>query len=178
VTSKCQDDQLEDWLLSPPEAPPSARPKNQFIPAIDKPYLLVNRRRITTDYQSQIRHQATTINADQSTWNDYTFNNICWEAHGKALQNLRGRRQKTIIQFIHQWLPCNASTSRSLAGTARLCPYCTCCEEDQTHFLQCKHNDLQKSWQSAATTFQSRMQSYNKTIHHHIIQLLTMSLTE
>jgi hypothetical protein len=183
VMSEGQDDQLEDWLLSPPEAPPTARTKTQLIPAIDKTYILVNRRRITTDYQSRIRHQATTINADQYmqekyTWNDSTFNNICWEAHGQALQHLRGRRQKTIIQFIHQWLPCNAAASRSLAGTARLCPYCTCCKEDQAHFLECKHDDIKKSWQSAATTFQSRMQHYNKTIHHHIIRLLTTSLTE
>jgi hypothetical protein len=162
VISKCQSDQLDDWLSSPPETPSTARPTKQIIPAIDRPFLSIHRRRIATDYQTQIRHQATTTNAehymkDKYSWTDSTFNNICWEAHGKELYHLRGRRQKTTIQFIHQWLPCNASASRSLTGTARLCPYCMCCDEDQTHFLECKHTDLQQSWQSAATTFQSRM---------------------
>jgi hypothetical protein len=114
----------------------------QTFPKIDTPFLMIKQKRITTDYQATIRHQATTLQAneylkDKYTWSEKTLNNIHWESHGKAMNNRRGRKQKTTTQFIHQWLPVNSASFRALKGTARLCPYCN--SHDYTHFLGCQH---------------------------------------
>jgi hypothetical protein len=52
---------------------------------------------------------------------------------------LAGRTQKTILQFIHGWLPVNGHPGVGKLGNARLCPYCTSAEETQDHFLSCCH---------------------------------------
>jgi hypothetical protein len=100
-----------------------------------------------------------------------------WKQHGKALISLPKRMSKTIIQFNHDWLPVNASHSINAVGTGRLCPFCTSCDEDQHHFLSCTHPHITKLWNDAAVVIKSKVTAYDKNIHHHLVQLLSLSIS-
>jgi hypothetical protein len=93
-------------------------------------------------------------------------------------QYFQGRQHKTIIQFIHGWLPVNASHSKTSAGTARLCPYCSSCDESQQHWLQCTHNELTILWKSAADTLARKLRKYNKNMDAKLVRLLGLAITD
>jgi hypothetical protein len=88
------------------------------------------------------------------------------------------RQHKTIIQFIHGWIPVNASYSKASIGTARLCPYCTSCDKSQQHWLQCTHDKLTNMWKTAADNVARKLRKYNKNIDVKLIRLLSLAITE
>jgi hypothetical protein len=149
----------------------------------DTTQLLIHNQRVPSDYTSMIReaHTAPAIDAYYITkygWDNKTVNNIMWKEHGRALTNIPKRMCKTITQFNHEWLPVNASHSMNAVGTGRLCPFCATCDEDQHHFISCTHPHLMESWSEAAGTIKSKLTSYDKLIHHHLIQLISLSVTD
>jgi hypothetical protein len=139
--------------------------------------------RITNDYTATARHLSTSPEIeeyfrDKYKWHHNTIQDIAWHAHGTALRRLKGRKYKTTIQFIHQWLPVNTSHSTSRLIQARLCPYCMSSEETQQHYLTCQHKDLQDQWKTAAIALRKKLLRYHSGVHHQILQLLHRSMTE
>jgi hypothetical protein len=110
--------------------------------------LYIQGQRVASNYQQIIREKST-INEVHNyyipkyNWTDNEINNIHWRAHGKAIQTLTGRQYKTITQFIHSWLPINASYAQDLVGDGKLCPFCLSTNETHEHFLSCQHDNLQ-----------------------------------
>jgi hypothetical protein len=100
-----------------------------------------------------------------------------WKQHGEALLRLPRRMGKTITQLNHEWLPVQASHSINASGTGRLCPFCTTCEETQHHFMSCNHSKLSELWNNAASTIKTKITAYDKSIHHHLIQLIGLAIT-
>jgi hypothetical protein len=144
--------------------------------------LLIHNQRVPSEYTPAIReaHTAPAIDeyyTNKYGWNHKTVNSIMWKQHGKALIGLPKRMSKTITQFNHDWLPVNASHSINAVGTGRLCPFCTTCDEDQHHFLCCTHPHITKLWNEAAVVIKSKVTAYDKNIHHHLIQLLSLSVS-
>jgi hypothetical protein len=110
-------------------------------------------------------------------WNNNTIDDIHWKSHGKAISALSGRRYKTTCQLIHKWLPVNQSYSKGSIGTAQLCPFCCSENEDQHHFLTCKHPELATAWQKTSDTIHSKLHKYNSSIHHHLLKLISLAIT-
>jgi hypothetical protein len=144
---------------------------------------MICHQRVPSDYTQAIReaHTASEIDKYYSTkynWDQQTINQIMWKQHGKALTSLPKRMGKTIIQFNHEWLPVNTSYSTNATGTGRLCPFCSTCEEDQNQFLQCNHPTLTAQWTKAGRNIKTKITAYDKEIHHHLILLLSLAVTE
>jgi hypothetical protein len=157
-------------------------PTSEFLTNPHSVHLQINHLRVLVDYQDSIRNASTATAAKQFlrqkySWNAQTFDDIYWNGHKNALTSLPGRTYKSVTQFIHQWLPVNASHSKQLQGTARLCPYCTSCDEDQLHFLQCNHVDLQTAWKKAADIVHTKLTKYRSNTHHLLLKLITYSIT-
>jgi hypothetical protein len=72
-----------------------------------------------------------------SHWTSQVIDDVDWFVKGKALGRLVGRSQKTILQYIHNWIPVNASPGAAKLGTARLCPFCQSTDETSDHLLSC-----------------------------------------
>jgi hypothetical protein len=177
--------QREEWIDNAHEEFDIAshtRPHREVLHEISTAFLTIHNTQVTSEYSNIIRHEATSPQAikyltEKHKWSFNTFRDIHWEAHGKAISSLPGRQYKTTTQFIHQWLPVNASYSKTSIGTARLCPYCLSCEETQEHFLSCTHDGLQKAWQTAAETVVKKIQRYNNQTSHYLLRLLSLSIT-
>jgi hypothetical protein len=155
----------------------------QMSSTYDTPQLTICNQRVPSDYTSAIRdaHTAPEIDEYYSSkykWDHQTINQIMWNQHGKALTSLPKRMGKTIIQFNHEWLPVNTSYSTNATGTGRLCPFCSTCEEDQNHFLQCNHPTLTDQWANAGRNIKTKLTTYDKEIHHHLILLLSLAVTD
>jgi hypothetical protein len=147
------------------------------------PVLMINNVRVSGDYIAALRdctnkEEIKTYYHSKYGWNTITMASIDWRAHGKAIRQLSQRQQKTITQFIHSWLPTNASHTQQRLGTGRLCPYCKSCEESQHHFLQCQHPKATSNWNAAATNIKNKLQKYNKNIDHRLIKLITTAVSQ
>jgi hypothetical protein len=148
----------------------------------DVEQLQIHHNRVPSDYTQAIReaHTAPSIDSyyiEKYGWTSHTVNNIMWKQHGKALIILPKRMCKTITQFNHNWLPVNASYSKNATGTGRLCPFCTTCDEDQHHFLSCTHPLLTDQWKEATVTIKAKLTTYDKHVHHHLIQQIGLAVT-
>jgi hypothetical protein len=106
-----------------------------------------------------------------------TINSIDWKAHGLAISYFTGKKRH-FLQFIHKWLPLNASHSLKAEGTGRLCPVWVQTDKDHHHLLACNHPTPMTQWHISAITFQNFFRTYCKLIHPILIQLLTMSFTD
>jgi hypothetical protein len=111
-------------------------------------------------------------------WSNECIETINWKQHGDALSSITGRQQKTVLQFIHKWLPINTSHSQQAEGTGRLCPYCQQTDETHQHLLACQHPALQEQWFLAAQDIQQKISKYSKLIHPTIIKLIILGITE
>jgi hypothetical protein len=123
-------------------------------------------------------HDAIDYLTNKYNWTDRHFHNIQWRAHEKALAFFTGRRQRTIMQFIHGWLPGYAAHSKMSCGTARLCPYCTSCDETQQHWLQCQHIELNTLWKVASDNAIRKIGTYIRKIDVKLLCLLTLAITK
>jgi hypothetical protein len=145
--------------------------------------LIINNHKVSSKYLEELRLAAAKpalwkYYQDKYRWNDECINNIDWTAHGHAISSLTGRQQKTTLQFIHKWLPLNASHSLQAEGTGRLCPFCHQEDEDHLHFISCLHDSVIDQWKNATETIQKKLHNYSKSIHPTLIKLLTLSITE
>jgi hypothetical protein len=145
------------------------------------PVLLIDKNRVSGDYNAALRdctnkEEVMNYYQDKYGWNKEVVQSIDWRAHGKAKSQLSQRQEKTITQFIHNWLPTNAAQSQQNLGTGRLCPYCRSCEESQHHCLQCPHPQATSHWTEAAARTRSKLRQYHKNIDHRIVNLITSSI--
>jgi hypothetical protein len=132
--------------------------------------LIINNQKVSSNYLEALREASAkpmlwTYYKEKYNWSDNCINKIDWKAHGIAISYLNGRKQKTTLQFIHKWLPINASHSVQASGTGKLCPYCQQCDEDHHHFLSCAHPTSQQQWKNAAQLLRQKITNYNKHIH-------------
>jgi hypothetical protein len=146
------------------------------------PQLQIDSVRVASDYTQALRERHTSSPIfsyynNKHGWDATIIDDICWTSHGKALTALPRRMHKTITQFLHKWLPLNASPSLNTIGTGRLCPFCTTCDEDHQHFLTCSHKQSVALWDEAASTVKARLISYDKQIHRHLINLIGLAIT-
>ena len=77
-------------------------------------------------------------------WADTTTDEIDWQVLSHAMARLSGNNKKIIQQFIHKWLPTNASKNQNKAPPHNLCPHCRTTPEDHQHFIHCWAD--QKEW--------------------------------
>jgi hypothetical protein len=171
-------------IISP--FPPNKLPRhisNNIQQIIKKVHLCINNIQVATDYLSTIRHANSTnhLNTyfiDKYNWTSTTINLINWNSHAKALSTMSGRRLKTTTQLIHQWLPVFASSAQNKTSTARLCPYCTTCDETHTHYLSCLQTNSVNARHLAVQQIRKKLQKYNIKIHNQLIKLITTALTD
>jgi hypothetical protein len=143
--------------------------------------LLLNNLEVSADYRTQIRamysSQALRIHFQSKySWNDPVIDDIDWHCHGSALQLLRGRKRKSIQQFIHRWLPVNAHPSQAKQGTAKRCPYCETHDETHSHFLGCHHPLATKQRQQAMKNISKQL--VKRKTDTVLFQLLTHAILD
>jgi hypothetical protein len=144
--------------------------------------LLINNYKVSSNYLEELRIASAKpllwqYYKEKYNWTKACINSIDWKSHGTAISYFTGRTKKTILQYIHKWLPLIASHSLQAEGSGRLCPFCHQSDEDHHHFLACQHNTPTTQWQLASTTLQQKLNKYSKHIHPTLIQLLILSLT-
>jgi hypothetical protein len=183
----CLDDlacQREDWIeeaQSKFEQLSDKTSHRKVIHELQSVFLAINNTQVTTYYSHTIRHEITAPNAitylqEKHQWQKKTVTDILWQSHRNAISSLSGRRYKSITQLIHNWLPVNALYSKNSIGTARLCTYCSSCEEMQDHFLPCLHDELHQAWQNAAESVLRKLKAYDKHMDHHLLRLLSLAI--
>jgi hypothetical protein len=175
-------DEIED-LVQSKEQLPHATQDYFNLPPLTSAHLTTQRKRVTTEYLNTIRNLTTKQDAikyykDKYAWNTSTVQDIHWQAHGSALATLTGRKLETITQFLHRWLPVNASHSKDGIDRSRLCPYCASCDETQDHFMQCTRRDITKAWTKAARSIKRHLKTYHSHTQHQLLRLLTLAITE
>jgi hypothetical protein len=84
--------------------------------------LLINHQKEYSNYLEELRFASAKPSiwqyyTDKYKWTEATINSIDWKSHGLPISYFTGRKQKTILQFIHKWLPLNASHSIQAEGT-------------------------------------------------------------
>jgi hypothetical protein len=122
--------------------------------------------------------RSVNINAPKNEWTPLIFHNIMWKTHGNSLQQFTGWIRKTLIHFVHNWLPCNTSHSLQLLGKGRLYPVCNVHKETQSHFLCCKHPNMQSKWETAASNISKHLLLYNKEIHQQVLRMINDAITK
>jgi hypothetical protein len=145
--------------------------------------LILNNRKVSSDLTLNIRTAFASTKLweyyqDKFSWTLECIQSIDWISHGNALNTLRQRHKKTIIQFNHRWLPIYTSHSLQYTGTARLCPICTQIDETHHHYLSCSHPTSKQIWSSNIQLLQEKNQKYNKHINKTIIKLNILAITE
>jgi hypothetical protein len=145
--------------------------------------LIINNKKVSSDLTTNIRSAYATPKLweyyqDKFNWTQECIQSIDWTSHGNALNTLRSRQKKTIIQFNHCWLPLNTSHSLQATDTARLCPYCTQTDETHQHYLSCNHPTTKHTWSTNIQQLQDRIQKYNKHLNKIIIKLIILAITE
>jgi hypothetical protein len=145
--------------------------------------LIINNININSKYLQVMRTAAAKPTLwkyyeDKYNWTDECTNSTDWIAHGKALAALPQRQQRITTQFIHQWLPTNASHSVQAEGTGGLCPYCKSDEETHQQYLTCNHPESTQLWTQTIQQIITKIKKYNKCIDNILIKLITLGLLE
>jgi hypothetical protein len=104
------------------------------------------------------------------------FNTIKWKSHGTAIQQLPSRQRKSVVQFIHNWLPVNTSHSLQLIHQARMCPLCNRQEETVAHFLSFTQIQITQLWLDLSLQLRQKIQKYAPTTNHQVPKLIAYSL--
>lgn len=174
LNQRCDELATEARTFTPPESTIPILPGSKAI-------FTINNSHVSSTYINQIRTAALSQDLRiyyQSTnkWNDETIDSINWRCQGRALISLRGRQQKTMLKFIHKWLPINTAHSIQAVGTGRLCPYCKSCDETHLHFLTCRHLQSSTLWIGAAQQVQQAHKQH--PIDPVLKKLLYLAITE
>lgn len=89
-------------------------------------------------------------------WSMPIISSIDWHLHNTVLRQWPYYTQKTIRQFIHDWIPVNAQMGSGHAISS-ICPLCNNNDETPHHFAQC--NSIRATttvWEAAALSVQSK----------------------
>lgn len=78
--------------------------------------------------------------------------------HSKAIQRQQPLSRKTIIQYIHQWLPTHNHPGTKKDITTK-CPCCHIAEETNDHFLLCDNSQIETEWNHQLENFYNEMKS-------------------
>jgi hypothetical protein len=113
---------------------------------------------------------------EKNKWTIETFNTVEWKSHGTAIILLPARQRKSVVQFIHNWLPTITSHSLQLMDKARLCPLCNLHDETSAHFLTCEQIHITTLWQEFALKLKQILQKYSPTINHQLPKLIEHSI--
>jgi hypothetical protein len=112
----------------------------------------------------------------KNAWSTDTFRSIQWTAHGKSLQQLHARQRKSVVQFLHNWLPTNTSHSLQLTANARLCPLCNSHQETVQLFLTCEQVPINQLWSEHAQLLKKKLIKYSPSTHHHLSKLIEYAI--
>ena len=111
------------------------------------PYLLMNNEIITNGHKTKIRDELSRqplidYIIKKNRWNQNTYRSVDWHIHKTALQKLTRADQKIITRYIHRWMPTGAYVARMSAEHDARCPLCMGQNEQNNHFLQCRHASI------------------------------------
>jgi hypothetical protein len=104
--------------------------------------LLLAGKSITRKIPQAIRYQAGLENIqtylmERNKWNQATFHEIAWEAHGKAHAHHR-THQNYLIKLCHPYLPTGRTLHRrNRKYPSRWCPGCNATDETHEHYIGC-----------------------------------------
>jgi hypothetical protein len=159
----------------------STTPTHHIQSVITHPQLIVQGNTISNYQMRTLRthsreKEATEYLKQKNSWSTETFRSIQWPSHGKALQQLPARQRKSVIQFIHNWLPINTSHSLQFTTTARLCPLCNIHEETIQHFLTCAQVPINQLWSEHALSLKKKLIKYSPSTHHHLSKLIEYAI--
>ena len=95
-----------DYLANEAHTHPQSR---GYTPPGYKFNLYIGDNKITTKYIREVGHAATTpairdYYRKRHSWTDATMHAIDCDAHGKAIKSFNWNNQKTIDQYVHDWL--------------------------------------------------------------------------
>lgn len=126
--------------------------------------LLIKKIEVNADMPNELRkavnsQDLVTYFKKKHNWNSSTLDYIDWEVHSNALKQLRGNHKKTILQYIHNWLPVNDHKSTGKTGDACICSRCNKCTETPAHFEMCE--EAGDDWNMVSTTIKTYLA--NKT---------------
>ena len=80
-------------------------------------------------------------------WDSKTIQLIDWEVHNYAIKDFRSTQRKTLLQFIHKWLPTNSHPASTKPFTT-LCTVCNISNETNDHFIECTHQHYRVTWEA------------------------------
>jgi hypothetical protein len=145
-----------------------------------KATLRINNIEVSANYHASLRHAALTPDLHEyflnkyPNWTDATIASIDWNVHNKAMQRLTSHQQKTIRQFIHEWLPVNAHKG-STQAISTLCPLCHSMDETQAHFLTCMDKRSIAGWKKTVDEVQTKAAKLH--LHPMMSRLLCNAIT-
>jgi hypothetical protein len=144
---------------------------------ITKSHLKINTIDTPTNLANEMRYAALSPDLraffiKKYQWQSKTIENIDWEVHSKAIQRQRPTARKTIIQFIHRWLPTHGHPGTKIDLTTK-CPCCHQADETNDHFLQCYNKTITNEWDKQLGLFFEDMKKLQlDPILYYMIQAL------
>jgi len=99
----------------------------------------------------EIYHQqkACEYMRDHYQFDKITFNQIDWEASGKAMNLISPSKQQWISKFVSHSLPIARNMVRRTQWSQNYCPRCKQCEETHAHLLLCQHSQSQEIFRTS-----------------------------
>ena len=103
-------------------------------------FLLTDQGTLTSNFISELRSRSTGPGLEayirsKNGWEQSTFDQVNWTAHGKAVKASRPRRVH-LTKFLHEALP-TFHQANVLDGGTRRCIGCGCCDETADHIFKC-----------------------------------------
>lgn len=116
---------------------------------------------IPTNLANELRYAALSPDLRTSfmtkyKWSNSTIELIDWQIHSKSIQRQKPCTRKTIIQYIHRWLPTHGHPGTKDDITTK-CPCCHVLDETNDHFLSCTNTHVVNEWNTKLETFYQEM---------------------
>ena len=96
----------------------------------------------------------------EDIWDDDVFDDIDWQAHGRAFKALRTSRKIQISKYIHKWTPTLKQRSYDNSIDSR-CQSCGRLWEDLNHVLRCTSDERTETREEGLQAFQQHLSSYD-----------------
>ena len=134
----CRADELADQYLK--DFPATDRTKVSILPTSGC-QLQLEEGTVTYNLKLKLTHARTIPPlrkklCEKNAWGNNVFHEIDWTAHGQALKRLKKHR-KTLVQYVHDWLPVGKRIHKYDAKYPEWCPSCSTQVEDSTHLMTC-----------------------------------------
>jgi hypothetical protein len=134
----------------------------------------LNKHELSDNIESTLRQATNSLDLHhylqhKCKWHDMTIANINWMI--AVLQSLSPNQKKTIVKFMHEWLPVNGHPGRATCLSTQTYPICRSHIETQGHFLTC--NVHLSKWQ---IIIRDIVQDYHAK-YPHLANILHWALT-